>query len=442
MNRYLSELHHLVAEKTAPAVVVGLGYVGLPVACMLARVGFPVTGVDIDPQKVARINAGALPLGGREPGMAELLADVVASGRLRASSDYTACQAARVVLISVETPVETTDRRPAYRALRRACEEVGRAVRPGTLVIVESTIAPGTMATVVQPLLERASGLRVGQELFLGHCPERVMAGRLLANLEQCARAVGGMDAPTAELAVALYRHIVRGDLDATDCLTAELVKTAENAYRDVQIAFANEVALLCENVGADVYRVRELVNKSPQRNMHMPGAGVGGHCISKDPWLLIHGTAGPNPARLMPVARAINDGMPLHVAGLVRDGLAEAGREVSAARVAVLGYAFREDSDDTRNTPSEPLATRLREWGAEVVIHDPYVAPYAVDWESCVAGADCVVLMVRHSAYSAIALERLAERMRTQVLVDGRGMFDKATARRVGFVYKGVGNL
>jgi len=459
----VSSLRRAIEDKTAQVTVIGLGYVGLPVACKFAEAGFRVVGVDVAADRVTAINAGRLSIEGKEPGLAGLLRAVVGAGRLVATTDAAVVRETDIVLVAVETPVETTApptrrgalppqppwcggertyRRPAYKALRAAAASVGDNLRPGGLVIVESTIAPGTVSGVVRPLLEQASGLTASGDFFLAHCPERVMVGRLLANLESCARVVGGWTPEAAELAVAFYRHVVRAALDATDCLTAELVKTAENAYRDVQIAFANEVALLCENVGANVYQVRELVNKSPYRQMHMPGAGVGGHCISKDPWLLIHGAAGPNLARLMPVARMINDGMPLHVADLARAGLAEAGREVTGARVLVLGYAFREDSDDRRNTPTDPLVARLQEWGAEVTIHDPYVTAYATNWETCAAGADIVVVMVRHSQYCGMELARLASLMRTLVLIDGRNVFDRDEARRAGFVYKGVGNV
>jgi UDP-N-acetyl-D-mannosaminuronic acid dehydrogenase len=257
------------------------------------------------------------------------------------------------------------------------------------------------------------------------------------------------MTPEAAEAAVALYRHIVRADLDTVDCLTAELVKTAENAYRDVQIAFANEVALLCEDLNADVWRVRELVNKSPYRDMHLPGAGVGGHCIPKDPWLLISGAGDGFEPRLIPAARAVNDGMPYHVAGLVAGALAEAGRAIRGARVAVLGYAYIENSDDTRNSPSIPLVARLREWGAEVVVHDPWVRinesanPGVLlvrDVGEAVRGADAIVLMVAHEAYRQLSLAEMRQAVRTPVLVDGRHVFEAEEARRAGFIYRGVG--
>jgi len=194
----------------------------------------------------------------------------------------------------------------------------------------------------------------------------------------------------TAETMVRFYRCIIQADLDPADWITAELVKTVENAYRDVQIAFANEVALICEALGGDVWKVRELVNKSPYRQMHLPGAGVGGHCIPKDPWLLVYGVEGKDvPVRLIPTARAVNDSMPAHVADLLEGALAHAGRSLEGARILVLGYAYLEDSDDTRNSPSEALVKILLERGAGVVIHDPYVAGYQGDVYEMATGCD-----------------------------------------------------
>ena len=437
-----SELMKAIRNRTARIVVVGLGYVGLPVACMFAKAGFQVTGIRRDSEKIAQINRGICPIEGKEPGLPELLAEVIRQGRLKATTDYAVCRKAQIALVAVETPVDKATKKPGYEALRATLQDLGQNLQPGTLVIIESTIAPRTMETVVKPLLEEASGLKVNRDFYLANCPERVMPGKLLANIEKCSRVVGGMSPETAQAAVELYRYIVKADLDPIDCLTAELVKTVENTYRDVQIAFANEVALLCENVGADVWEVRQLVNKSPHRDMHLPGPGVGGHCIPKDPWLLIHGAGDGFEARLIPTARAINDGMPLHMVGLVEAALREAGKKVQGARIAVLGYAYKENTDDARSSPTIPLIERLEELGAEVAVHDPYVRGYNEDLEKVAAGSDCVVVMAAHDQYRELNLENLKTWLRMPVLVDGRNVFGVKDAREAGFIYRGVGSV
>ena len=428
-----------IEDRTARLAVIGLGYVGLPVAASFAQVGFGVTGLDVDERKVAQINAGGCPIEGDEPGLARLVAGVVATERLWATTDYAVCQKADIVLIAVETPIDSVHQ-PRYSALRSALRVLERNLKPGAVVIVESTVAPGTMDRLVRPTLEARGKRRSGRDFYLVHCPERVMPGLLLSNLARMSRVVGGDTPEAARLAQAFYQHVVEADLDLADCVTAELVKTAENAYRDVQIAFANELALICEHVGADVWRVRELVNKSPGRDVLFPGAGVGGHCIPKDPWLLAYGAGESVTAKLIPAAREVNDYMPLHIAELTIDALEEAGVEIEDARIAVLGYAYLENSDDTRNSPSITLVSRLQELGAEVMIHDPWVRGYEGDVEERVQDCDALVVMVAHDVYRAVDLTRLRARVARPILIDGRHVFSANQARAAGWAYRGVG--
>ena len=292
-----------IEDKTANIVVLGLEYVGLPVACLFSEAGFLVTGIRRSQEKVDMINQGICPIEGKEPGLAELLRQEVARRHFYATTDYAVCQKAQIVLIAVETPVDPISKMPDYAALCSALTDVGHNLSCETMIIIESTIAPKTMELTVRTLLEEISGLQASRDFYLVNCPERVMPGKLLTNIRQCHRVVGGMSPDAAELAVAFYKNIVQADLDPVDCLTAELVKTMENAYRDVQIAFANEMALLCEDLGADVWRVRPLVNKSPYRAMHFPGAGVGGHCIPKDSWLLVANANSGFQPRIIPTA-------------------------------------------------------------------------------------------------------------------------------------------
>lgn len=430
---------HLDA-RTARLAVVGLGFVGTPVACTLAGAGYTVVGVDVVADKVDAINAGRVPFEGEEPGLPELLARVVAEERLVATTDPEALRLCDAILVAVDTPVDAVTHQPVYRALEGALAAIGPRLRPGTIVVIESTLAPGTMDRVVAPALERTSGLQIGRDVLLVHCPERVMPGRLLANLSSMSRVVGGTTPEAAVVALRLYRHVVTAPgatLDASDALTAEIVKTGENAYRDVQIAFANEMALVCEAAGADVWRVRDLINKSPGRHMLLPGAGVGGHCIPKDPWLLISGMT----ARLIPAARAVNDGMPAHMADLAADGLAEHGLRLRGSRIAVLGMSYLEDTEDDRNSPSTALVAVLAGRGADVTAHDPWV-PACRDRtvDDVVDGVDAVILMVAHTAYRGLDWAAIAGRVRTAVLVDGRHAVDTRMAARCGWTVRAVG--
>lgn len=440
----LNQLRALVENKTAKLAVIGQGYVGLPVAAMFAEAGFNVLGVDILPELVSKINQGINPIEGKEPGLAELLKSVIASGRLHATTDYNDLNDCDIFLVAVETPVGD-DHAPRYEALRSALSSLAAVMKRGALVIIESTIAPRTMHDLVLPLLEEKSGKKLSEGFYLGNCPERVMPGKLLKNLKIMSRVVGGMTPETSDVMIALYKNIVEADLDPSDCITAELVKTVENAYRDVQIAFANEVALVAEAAGGDVWKVRELVNKSPMRQMHLPGAGVGGHCIPKDPWLLVHGAEERGvKLRLIPAAREINNSMPLHMVKLLEEALARVGRPILDARIAVLGYAYLEDSDDTRNSPTRTLVARLYELGAEPVIHDPWIPEYNGDVYEKAKGCDAAVVMVAHSAYKEMDLNILRGVLKTPILLDGRRAFREGRVAEVfgsGYVLVGTHN-
>ena len=435
----LAALETKINAKEARIGVIGLGYVGLPVAAMLAQAGFQVTGIDIVAERVASINRGENPIEGDEPGLADMLAAVVETGRLSASTDYDQLRNADIILINVETPVDD-QHIPRYHALRSVCRSLGPVLPTGALVIVESTIAPGTIDNLVIPLLAEHSGKQLNNGFYVGVCPERVMPGKLLKNIRSMSRVCGGSTPETSACMVSLYRHIVQADLDVADPVTAEIVKTAENAYRDVQIAFANEVALICEAAGANVWQVRELVNKSPSRNMHLPGAGVGGHCIPKDGWLLVHGAAGKVQPHLIPAARMVNESMPSHMARLTADALAEHGIGLAEATVAILGYSYLENSDDTRHSPTAALVAHLQTLGTEIRIQDPWIKQYKYPIESTLAGADAVIVMVSHEQYYDLDLATMHKVLRTPVLIDGRRVFSAIEAFKSGFTFRGVG--
>ena len=426
-------------EKVA---VVGLGYVGIPLSALLAGKGFDVVGIDMQDQRVASINADKLPLKGDEPGMQQMLSKAVKRGLLRATTDYAACEDRLTIFICVDTPIDSS-RRPDYSRLESALKGIAPHMAKGAMVVVESTLAPGTMLGLVAKMLERESGLRPGKDFKLAHCPERVMPGRLLYNLVNYNRVIGGLDKESLRRAVKIYSKITKGKLHTTDLTTAEVAKTAENAYRDVQIAFANEVALICEKLGVDAFEARRLVNTCPFRDMHMPGAGVGGHCLPKDPWLLAQSGSGSNP-KLIPTARAVNDSMPFHVLDLVNDAMTEACKDLKNSVVVVLGGSFLQDSGDPRNSPSIPVIESLKQ-AKELRVHDPFLTEIdgmevTKDARKALSGADLAVFMVAHKQYKTLTPSMLKRLMRTPVVVDGRNIFSPEKMSKAGVVYRGVG--
>jgi UDP-N-acetyl-D-mannosaminuronic acid dehydrogenase len=313
-------------------------------------------------------------------------------------------------------------------------------LKQGALVIVESTIAPGTMDNVVRPIIEETSGKKSGIDFFLGACPERVMPGKLLANLKHMSRVCGGETPEVAQTMATFYRNIVQSDLDTANLITSEVTKTAENAFRDVNIAFANELALICQAVGADFLEVRELVNKSPGRNVLYAGAGVGGHCIPKDPWLLVYGAKGKLDVKLIPAARAVNDSMPQQMVKVLESALEPYSKALKDAKIAVLGYAYLADSDDTRNSPSEKLLELLTAAQADVVVQDPYVSNYQHNILESVNGCDAIIVMVAHEAYAQIDLEKLKSKLNFPIIIDGRRVIDPNLAITAGLDYHGIG--
>ncbi len=432
-------LHNKIIDRSLVIGVVGLGYVGLPVACLLAKTGFKVIGLDVKQDRVDQINRGISPIQGIEPGLQELLESVVNQKAFHATVNAAELATADIITINVETPVEA-DHKPRYIALRAACSTISKHLKKGALIIVESTIAPGTTRNVIIPEIEKSSNLVLNRDYYLGACPERVMPGKLLNNLLNMSRVCGGSTPETAYVMQALYATFVRADINTTDIITAEVVKTAENSYRDVQIAFANEVALICEEYGADVYQVRELVNKSPNRQMHLPGAGVGGHCIPKDPWLLVAGMPDEKPTRVIPAARAVNESMPHHLVSKLTSMLEKHGKKVEESKIAIFGYAYLENSDDTRNSPSETLVKELEEKNARLVINDPYVPEFSNNPYEIVSGCDAIVLMVAHADYQKLDWGEISKLIRTPILLDGRHLIQRDQAIQAGFDFYCVG--
>ena len=403
---HIRRLSSSIGQRTASIGVVGLGYVGLPLACSFANAGFSVIGIDQDQDRIDTIRKGINPIGGDEPGLEAMLRAASLEGRLAVTTDYGELSDARIITINVDTPVDQ-DGRPDYTSLSQASRSLAKVVHPGSLVIVESTVSPGTTIDLVGPLLTEGSGLEIGVDLLLGACPERVMPGRLLSNLRTVPRVCGGSSPEVAELMRLLYSTIVEAPIDITDITTAELVKVTENAYRDVQIAFANEVSLICDSLGIDVWQVRDLVNKVPFRAMHRPGGGVGGHCIPKDPWLLA--AASESPLHLIPAARQVNDAMPHHIARRLRleiEAWQATQDDPQPVIVAVLGYTYLPDSDDTRNSPSAAVVSHLESYGYQVRIHDPILEHYASPLDDLLDGCIAAVVMVAHTAYDDLDLD------------------------------------
>lgn len=409
--------------------VIGMGYIGLPTASMFAAHGHDVVGVDNNPQVIDALNQGRIII--EEDQLDALVSGVVAKGRLRGAAQP---ETADVFIIAVPTPI-TAEKRADMRYVQAAAKSIVPFLQAGNTVILESTSPMGTVDELLLPILTQ-SGLRIGEELFVGHSPERVIPGRILYELVHNDRIAGGVNDASAARIAEIYRSFVEGTIYETDTRTAELCKLTENTFRDINIAFANELAKICENTGVNVWEVIELCNKHPRVNILQPGPGVGGHCIAVDPWFICEKQ--PETARLIRESRLINDSMPQHVLCRIRELL----EDVSEPKVAILGLSYKPNVDDTRESPILTLMELLEEVGFRVAAHDPHAGKWKEqDLLSVAAGADLLLLGVQHNEYATLPYAELARVMRHHLFFDTRNFADRAALEAAGFSYYLLGS-
>lgn len=405
--------------------VVGLGYIGLPTAAFIASKGVKVTGVDVNPRYVEAINNGEVPF--FEPGFEALLKQVVKDGFLEARAEQVQADA---YIVCVPTPFKE-GHKVDTKYIDAAAEAMAPHLRPGALVVLESTSPPGTTEGMAKHIVELRPDLSVDEDapnaIFFAHCPERVLPGRIMEEMENNDRVIGGLTPKGAELARQLYSTFCSAELLITDATTAEMAKLTENSFRDVNIAFANELSLICDRLGIDVWELIELANHHPRVNILQPGPGVGGHCIAVDPWFIVSSV--PEEARIIHMARDINDGKPRWVMDQVKKALE--GKEKPV--VAALGIAFKNDIDDLRESPSLNIVKRLGEENPELDVRvvEPNVSelPPALasvsnlkkqDLDQAVADADVVLLLVNHKEF--VAFDR--SKLEGKTVVDTKGIW------------------
>lgn len=396
----------------ATVCVLGLGYIGLPTASLLGTRGRRVHGVDISPRVVETINRGEIHI--VEPDLDVMVRGAVAAGQLTAAHEPVE---ADVFLIAVPTP-SRPDRSADLSAVEAAARAVLPFLRPGNLVILESTSPVGTTEELVTTILAE-SGYTPGEDFHVAYCPERVLPGRILTELVENDRIVGGITPASTEAAVAFYDSFVRGEVIPTDARTAEMVKLTENSFRDTNIAFANELSMICVELGVSVWELIRLANRHPRVSILNPGPGVGGHCIAVDPWFLVHGA--PERSRLIRTAREVNDSKPDWVLERI---LSRAGRMRDPV-IACLGLAFKADVDDLRESPAVDIVRRLvAEEVGEVLVCEPNIEASdeftLVSQAEALERADLVVVLVDHRPFRRIPREALHEK----VLIDTRGVF------------------
>jgi UDP-N-acetyl-D-mannosaminuronic acid dehydrogenase len=426
--------------------VLGLGYIGLPTACTFATHGLDVVGVDINPYVISTLRNGELHIS--EPGLLSLAKTALESGRLTIKESP---EQADAYIIAVPTPFYE-DRRGKYRdlsyrladmrAVTAATESIVSHLRPGNLVILESTSPPRTTVDLIQPILER-SGLKAGSDFHLAYSPERVLPGKIIQELTENARVIGGIDRASSEAGMELYAHFVEGEIVLTDATTAEMVKLMENTSRDVNIAIAMEFSRLAERFGVDIWEAISIANRHPRVKILTPGPGVGGHCISVDPWFLVE--AAPDLAEVITAARYVNDRQPSFVINLVKRVI---GDDMKGKRIAALGLAFKPDVDDLRESPAIEVVRLLAEAGAVLCTYEPFKLGYAIPGvdaaltiEDAIRDAQLLLLLVGHRELKDLDPIGIREITHARWVIDTVGGWDRQLWSEAGFDFTRLGD-
>ena len=393
--------------------VIGLGYIGLPTSAMFASHGCEVVGVDVMQKVVDTLNAGHIHI--EEPGLSEIIKEVVEKGLFRAS---VVPESADTFIIAVPTPNLNDEFRSCdLTYVLEAAHSILPFLQKGNTVIVESTIAPKSTDDFIKPIFESA-GFEIGKDLYLAHCPERVLPGQILYELKHNNRIVGGITPACTEHAAAVYGIFVEGELIKTEAKTAELSKCMENTFRDVNIALANELAKVCYKLDINCLDVIAMANKHPRVNIHQPGPGVGGHCLAIDPYFIC--AKAPEEAKLIRLARDTNTSMPEFVVEKTKMLL----RGIDNPKIAVLGVTYKGNVDDIRESPALEIIHMLQNSGLEIAICDPHVNnPEYVDLDTAVTNADLIIILTDHNEYKNMNLGVLSQKMRHPLLFDTRNI-------------------
>jgi UDP-N-acetyl-D-mannosaminuronic acid dehydrogenase len=417
-------------EKLKTICVVGLGYIGLPTAVVLASRGISIVGVDISKDVVAKINRGEIHI--VEPDLDALTARAVQNGKLHAT---TAPAAADAFIIAVPTPFR--DGRADLSHVDAAAASIAPVLKPGDLIVLESTSPPGTTESMAGRLAALRPDLRLPTvnggdcDVYVAYCPERVLPGRVLVELVENDRVIGGITSECSARAEELYRIFCTGSLLKTNVRTAEMCKLTENSFRDVGIAFANELSIICEKLDINVWELIRLANHHPRVNILQPGPGVGGHCIAVDPWFIV--AAAPAESRLIRTAREVNDGKPAYVIEKVKAAIAGARAAGAEPKVAVLGLAFKPDVDDFRESPSLYIAETVADWGnCDLLVSEPHAenlpgklaensnVRIVENVHDAIREAHIVAMLVNHRAFSEISRAELEGK----AVIDTRGVW------------------
>ena len=393
--------------------IVGQGYIGLPTAALFTRSHCEVVGVDVNEEVVEKLNQGIIHI--EEPGLAEIIKSAVENGKYKASLEP---EKADAFIITVPTPYIAENYSCDLSYVMDACNEILPVLEKGNTVIVESTIAPMSTDDFIKPIFEKA-GFAIGKDLYLAHCPERVLPGKIIYELVHNDRIIGGITPECSKKASEVYGQFVEGELMLTEAKTAELSKCMENTFRDVNIALANELAKICSEIGVNTLDVIKLANKHPRVNIHSPGPGVGGHCLAIDPYFIY--AKAPETAKIIKLARDTNNSMPQFVFKNIQKITAE-------GKIAILGVAYKGNTDDDRESPAYDVINLLENAGYEISIHDPHIKnDNYKDLKTATQDADLIVILSDHNEFKNLNYNIIKENMKKPIIFDTKNIIKKA---------------
>ncbi len=424
------------STKKEGVAVIGLGYVGLPLACLCAEKGYKTYAVDIDPKKIELIKKGISPICDKK------LQEELSNVNLIATTNFRIIKKTDIIVVCVPTPIDK-NYNPDLKPLKSACQAIQKNLRRGHLVIIESTINPGVCEEIVQPILEE-TGLRVGIDFDIAHCPERIDPGNKKWSLRNIPRVVGASSDKGCKRALTFYRNILEAEVRPMKSIKeAEATKIIENTFRDINIAFVNELARSFDKMGIDLIEVIKGSSTKPFAFLpHYPGCGVGGHCIPVDPYYLIDQAQknGFN-HKFLKLAREINNSMPAYTVDLLIKALNNINKSVKGTNIGILGLSYKSDVDDTRESPAYEIIELLKKLKANLYIYDPFVKDQSTvdSLDELLKKSEALVLVTAHKEFSEMDLVKL-KKNNIKVVIDGRNCLDKEKIKGLGIIYKGIG--
>jgi len=433
--------------RTLQVCVVGIGRIGLPTALSFAKSGLQTIGVDINENLVSTINSGVFPLKD-EPGYEEIFNDVIKNKMFSATTKIEdAIPNSDLILLSLPTPMDKNNV-PDYSALRDSASKLSKFLSPNSLIIVESTVEPGFIEDEMVPIISKSDQLKIGENFFIGVCPENANPGEILHDFTNLPRLVGSINKQTTEIIASIYDFVFAVELVIMpDCKTANAVKLTTNVFRDINIAFINELSLMFEKLGIDTLKVLEAAKKKYNFQIHYPGAGVGGPCLPINSYQLLNAArrSGVN-LSMIEYSRQINEKMPEHVIKLTLDAFKECKKPIQNNDILILGVSYKPDVKDIQLTPAKHIIKKLQDLGANIHIYDPYFSSSQVfginveeNLDAVISKVDASIIITAHKEFRNISLP-VFNKMKSPILVDTRGIIDPMDAKQAKLIFRGLG--